>query len=80
MENSSFAQYKPVFVDTDPARDHFLGSRLSYYIGIAFVLFLFWLVQSSSAEAVGIPMYKTAKWRWLFGAERLLVDSYRKVC
>ena len=56
------------------------GKRASYYVAIAVVLFAAWLLQSrKSASKIEVPFYKASKRKWIFDAENLIKDSYRKV-
>lgn len=57
------------------------GSRLSYYVAIVTVLFCIWLWQPNKQKCVvSAPLYKASRLKWMFNADALVKDSYRKVC
>ncbi|RDA88937.1 hypothetical protein CP532_0670 [Ophiocordyceps camponoti-leonardi (nom. inval.)] len=55
------------------------GSRWSFYVVIGAILLVAWLTQSWNRPCViTVPLYKASKTRWIFSAETLIKDSYRK--
>ncbi|KAI2608659.1 ent-kaurene oxidase [Hypoxylon fragiforme] len=55
------------------------GSRLSYYVAIVTVLFCIWLWQPNKQKCVvSAPLYKASRLKWMFNADALVKDSYRK--
>ncbi len=55
-------------------------SHLSYYVAVACVLFVTFLLRAGKRkEGVDAPFYKASKMKWMFDAETLVRDSYNKV-
>lgn len=53
----------------------------SYYVAVAAALIVAWLIQPRKRHsALPVPLYKASKTKWIFSAETLVKDSYRKVC
>lgn len=67
---------------TDPAdmMSHpVLGcDHMTYYIAIAAVLLVAFLLRPSREPVVSAPFYKASKLKWMFSAETLVRDSYGK--
>ncbi len=56
------------------------GSHLSYYVALACVLLVVYVLRGRRKSQLNLPFYKAAKTKWIFDAERLVRDSYNKVC
>ncbi len=71
-------------VDLDPATTLVMpSSPLGYYVAIACILLAACVFRLSSGKVkshVDVPFYKAAKMKWVFDADTLIRDSYRKVC
>ncbi|KAF4512681.1 hypothetical protein G6O67_000030 [Ophiocordyceps sinensis] len=51
----------------------------SYYVAVAAALIVAWLIQPRKRHsALPVPLYKASKTKWIFSAETLVKDSYRK--
>ncbi|TEA12755.1 Cytochrome P450 monooxygenase BOA4 [Colletotrichum sidae] len=53
------------------------GRHASYYVAISAILVVAWLFQSRKPK-LPLPFYKAAKTKWMFDAETLIRDSYKK--
>ncbi|KAI5867197.1 ent-kaurene oxidase [Durotheca rogersii] len=78
VENAAPRTNLTVIADVLP--DPGLGaSRLNYYLAIATVLFCLWLFQSGKQKCgVAAPFYKASRLKWMFSADKLIMDSYSK--
>ncbi|ORY71919.1 cytochrome P450 [Pseudomassariella vexata] len=55
-----------------------VGSNWSYYVAIAVVLLLAFILQPSKQSHVSAPFYKASKTKWMFSADTLVKESYDK--
>ncbi|PHH61223.1 hypothetical protein CDD81_657 [Ophiocordyceps australis] len=81
MENrSSRVEWQATAFDAHvPPSYSATGSLFGYYTAIAVVVILTWLLQSRKKHlAIPVPFYKASKAKWIFSAETLVKDSYRK--
>lgn len=80
MDNASVTESLPTFIDAS-STSVLAGKRLSIYIAVGAVLLIAWLLQPSKPHSsIEAPFYKASKSKWIFDAESLIKDSYRKVC
>jgi hypothetical protein len=58
-----------------------LESNISYYVAVAAILLAALFVRPSPSKHHGVdaPFYKATRMKWMFSADTLVMDSYRKV-
>lgn len=58
-----------------------MSHRGGLYLALAAVVLLAWLLSpGATGTKIGVPLYEASRWKWVFDAETLICDSYRKVC
>lgn len=80
MENSSSAgPWQPALDLTVPVSAPW-RFPFNYYVAVAVALTVAWLMRSRKQHStLPVPLYKASKTKWIFSAETLVKDSYRKV-
>jgi len=53
--------------------------HIGYYAAVGAVLFVVWLLQPRKQKTVDVPFYSASRTGWIFDAENLILDSYKKV-
>ena len=81
MENASSITLLQPDIDVSHPHPVFGAKLLTYYVAIGAVLVVAWLIQpKKQCSTIPVPFYKAPKTKWIFSAETLVKDSYRKVC
>ncbi|POR33451.1 Ent-kaurene oxidase [Tolypocladium paradoxum] len=79
MENASSITPLQPGIDIPPPRSVFGARLLTYYLAISAALVVAWLIQAKKQRStLPVPLYKAPKAKWIFCAETLVKDSYRK--
>jgi hypothetical protein len=68
----------PAFEAASPL--HFFNSnrRSTYYLTVAAILVVAWLLRTRNRSKLELPFYKASLAKWIFDAESLIKDSYCK--
>ncbi|PHH91714.1 hypothetical protein CDD83_10562 [Cordyceps sp. RAO-2017] len=79
MENSSANPAWQSALDSRRPNPAAANTSLSYYVAVAALLLVAWFIQARKCHSsIPVPFYKASKTKWIFSAESLVKDSYRK--